>query len=337
LDDEIPPKLREIAEKVHNGEKQNATVREFLRYFDFYRRGFIKVRRINAALERVQLSTRPDFRDVWIDDQIEFVPSEAIGESAPEPSAEEPKDAVTEKANEAPPATALANPTYRIVQLDAARQGIVSVKPDEDIAAAITLMLQYDFSQLPVMQNERVVKGIVSWSSIGMRLAFKRVSEKVRDCLQPHQEVSEDAYLYDAIPTIVQYEYVLVRGGTDNRITGIVTASDLAVQLRQLSEPFLLLGEIERHVRRLLEGKISLDDIRGNFTLDYDRSVERLSDLTLGEYIRIMPLLKNEWVPRKIGPLLFIDRMVSNDAGSYALVKAEAAAGGGRRPAFTRA
>jgi hypothetical protein len=29
--------------------------------------------------------------------------------------------------------------------------------------------------------------------------------------------------------------------------------------------------------------------------------------------------------------------MVSNDAASYARVKAEAAAGGGRRPAFTRA
>jgi hypothetical protein len=50
-----------------------------------------------------------------------------------------------------------------------------------------------------------------------------------------------------------------------------------------------------------------------------------------------VPLLKNEWVLLKIGPLLFIDRMVSNDAASCALVKAEAAAGGGRRPAFTRA
>jgi hypothetical protein len=49
------------------------------------------------------------------------------------------------------------------------------------------------------------------------------------------------------------------------------------------------------------------------------------------------PLLKNEWVRLEFGPLLFIDRMVSNDAASYALVKAEAAAGGGQRPAFTRA
>ena len=40
------------------------------------------------------------------------------------------------------------------------------------------------------------------------------------------------------------------------------------------------------------------------------------------------PLLKNEWVRLNFGPLLFIDRMVSNDAGGYALVKAEAAAGG---------
>jgi hypothetical protein len=41
-----------------------------------------------------------------------------------------------------------------------------------------------------------------------------------------------------------------------------------------------------------------------------------------GSIRRKRPLLKNEWVPLKIGPLLFIDRMVSNDAASYALVKA---------------
>jgi hypothetical protein len=47
-----------------------------------------------------------------------------------------------------------------------------------------------------------------------------------------------------------------------------------------------------------------------------------------------MPLLKNEWVPLKIGALLLIDRMVSNDAASYARVKAEDAAGGDPRSAL---
>jgi hypothetical protein len=57
----------------------------------------------------------------------------------------------------------------------------------------------------------------------------------------------------------------------------------------------------------------------------------------MGDEPAFPPLLKNEWVSLKIGPLLFINRMVSNDAASYALVKAEAAAGGGRRSAFTGA
>jgi len=56
----------------------------------------------------------------------------------------------------------------------------------------------------------------------------------------------------------------------------------------------------------------------------------------VGIYATFAPLLKNEWCASNFGPLLFIDRMVSNDAGSYTLVKAGAAAGGGRRPAFTR-
>jgi len=42
-----------------------------------------------------------------------------------------------------------------------------------------------------------------------------------------------------------------------------------------------------------------------------------------------MPLLRIEWVTLKAGPFLPIDRMVSNEAGRHALVKAEAAVGGG--------
>lgn len=39
----------------------------------------------------------------------------------------------------------------------------------------------------------------------------------------------------------------------------------------------------------------------------------------------------------RLDPLLTIDLMVSNEAGGHGLVKVEAAVGGGRRPAFTRA
>ena len=46
--------------------------------------------------------------------------------------------------------------------------------------------------------------------------------------------------------------------------------------------------------------------------------------------------LNSEWVTPLLGPLLPIDCIVNNDVRGYLLVKAEAAVGGGRRPACTR-
>ena len=35
----------------------------------------------------------------------------------------------------------------------------------------------------------------------------------------------------------------------------------MSLRFQQLAEPFLLLGEIENHIRRLIDGKFSLEDV----------------------------------------------------------------------------
>ena len=66
--------------------------------------------------------------------------------------------------------------------------------------------------------------------------------------------------LLDVTEDIANQGYVLVRG-EDKVITGIVTASDFAVQFRRLAEPFLVIEEIERYLRRLVDGVFSADEI----------------------------------------------------------------------------
>ena len=149
-------------------------------------------------------------------------------------------------------------------------------------------MLANDFSQLPVM-NGREVKGIVSWSSIASRLGLGIAAVQARDVMDIHQEISADASLFEAIPIIVQHQYVLVRG-KDKSIVGIVTASDLSLQFQQLTEPFLLIGEIENHIRKIMDQKYTNEELvsaidRGDRT---DKSIEMISDLTFGEYLRII-------------------------------------------------
>jgi CBS domain-containing protein len=57
--------------------------------------------------------------------------------------------------------------------LPAANRKPLCVSPDAEVSEAITLMLQQDYSQLPVTTTEHSVRGMISWRSLGLRLALK--------------------------------------------------------------------------------------------------------------------------------------------------------------------
>ncbi len=181
-----------------------------------------------------------------------------------------------------------ADPTYRVSKLAAANKKPVAVPPDASLSKVITLMLANDFSQLPVMTSERDVKGIVSWVGIGSRLALNRPVNTAREAMEPHAEISSDASLFSVISLIVAHQYVLVRAA-DQRIVGIVTTSDVSLQFQELAEPFLLLGEIENHIRRIIAPRFSPGELcAAQHTADGDRNVDSASDLTFGEYKRLL-------------------------------------------------
>jgi hypothetical protein len=100
--------------------------------------------------------------------------------------------------------------------------------------------------------------------------------------------ISSETSLFAALPAIVAKEYVLIHDNT-NKIVGIVTTTDLSLQFRQLAEPFLLLGEIENHLRRLSDGRFRLDEIGDvKDPADEDRVIQDLSDFTFGDHIRLL-------------------------------------------------
>lgn len=149
-------------------------------------------------------------------------------------------------------------------------------------------MLQHDFSQLPVTTSERDVKGIISWRSLGSRLALGKQCKKVRECMEAANEIRSDASLFEAIQQIVEHESILVRDAT-RKLTGIVTTADLSRQFAQLGEPFLLLGQIENHVRNLIANKFTKAELVAvRNPADSGREIEDVSDLTFGEYIRLL-------------------------------------------------
>jgi CBS domain-containing protein len=285
---DIAGRLSDIANRIKNGQDvPPVTVRTLLSWVDAQRRGSWVVEWIRRNLSGAGLATDPDFESAYIDSFIKFV-----RDTSEEQQANDQVDAISV----APVVVSagspgLSDPTYRISKLAAANNPPVRIPPDSLVEEAVTLMLANDFSQLPVMTSDRDVKGIISWTSIGTRLVLGRSGKYVRELMDGHQEISADISLFQAIPIIVQHYYVLVRGN-DNRIVGILTASDLNTQFQQLAEPFLLLGEIENHIRRILDGRFTTNELgSARDPRDGERKVADVSGLTFGEYIR---LLENE-------------------------------------------
>lgn len=279
-------KLSSIKTQLSNGVvPSRETVRSLLLWFDAERRGYDVIRRVQNALKRHGLTTTPDFVYTWLDGPIAFVATTDEGNGT--------------AAAAVASGTAATDPIFRINRLEAANKKPISVKPDATLQQAITIMLTNDYSQLPVMTGPRELKGIVSWKTIGIRLALKRPCTSVRDAMEPPQVVAVDVSLFDAIHRIASHDYVLVQAN-DKTYTGIVTASDLNFQFQALAEPFLLVGEIENGLRQILHQKFNLKELEeAKSPGDSGRSIESPSDLTLGEFVRLVEPEKR-WKKLKI-------------------------------------
>ena len=323
----VPKEIGRIATRLKEGHRvKRITVRHLLRMFRAERRGLQKIHDIRVALDSLGLLTDPDFESAWIDalirirlkngDSVHTIvlpietdataegdEEEGMGEASFSSEEQDESDSLQPGseaeshveiivASEGIVETVLsepADPTFRIGSLPAANKPLITVGQDDSLKKAVTKMLQFDYSQLPIMHGEREVKGMISWKSIASRYSIGGECCKVQNCREDAQVVDGNGTLFDAIPTIVKHGYVLVRDPQDRRIAGIVTASDLSLQFQQLAEPFLLLREIELHIRQLLQDKVLPEDL--DWLASADTTAPRpksVPDLSFGGYIRLL-------------------------------------------------
>ena len=272
----LDEEFKKISDQIDRGiNPQRTTVRMILDWMEVSRRGSNVNWRVRKALERVGLEITPEFEWAYVYLPLKFV---KVG-------SDEDRD--------------FSSTIYRIDSLESANRKPTSVKPDNPLTEATTLMLTNDFSQLPVMTSERDVKGIVSWKSIGSRLALAQKCSYIRECMDPPHIISAEASLFEAIDIISLHDYVLVQA-IDRTISGIVTTSDLSQQFRYLSEPFLLIGECEHLIRRLIHGKYNVEELNDvKDSNDINRNITSIADLTFGEYVRLLSN-KDRWTKLKL-------------------------------------
>jgi predicted transcriptional regulator len=282
----VPNELTQAAESAKKSGPQPMTARQLLGWYGFARRGTNQVADIRKDLKKLGVKTEPDFLGVWMDAPILLQSSKEDKPEAGKGPAKEASVVVVPVAQK--PETAEVSPSHRISRLKAANTKPVNVKPTDSLDIAVTLMMKHDFSQIPVMTSEREVKGIVSWRSIGNLLAMGKACTAVKDCMEAHHEVRDSVSMFDVIRLLSQRECILIRNGAQ-MITGIVTAADISEQFHTLSEPFLLLGDIENSLRYLIEKSFSVEDLKAaRDPGDATRIIESAADLTFGEYVRLL-------------------------------------------------
>lgn len=148
----VPENLRIIAKDIHEtGVPHRETVRTLISWFNAQRRGLWVIVGIRQALKEVDLQTKPNFGYVNIDSEVEFLPVEPSPAEQIAPEASEAGTQI-EEGDRIVRGGSVDDPVPRIGMLPSAIQTPVSVSRDAEIREAVTLMLQNDFSQLPVMQ-----------------------------------------------------------------------------------------------------------------------------------------------------------------------------------------
>ncbi len=258
---EIAHKMKEDRERGLAPSSVTPTVREFMSWFGYARRGLWIVERVREELEANGLHTEPDFQHAYVDGPISFRDSSI---SAP-----------------------LADSTLRVDILEAAHNSPTTVTPNDDLKTAITHMMSNDFSQIPVMEGQRQVKGILTWESIGSKTAMGQISNDVKVYMERAEIIDGQQPFFDAVNVIARTGYVLVRG-QDKIITGIVTASDLNDQFLQLAEPFLLVGEIESHIRRVIHGRFTREELVDISRSSDNQTIDHIANLTFGDYCHLL-------------------------------------------------
>jgi predicted transcriptional regulator len=283
----------QLNEWANAGGEQQVPVRHILELWGAKRRSFQVVDQINRDLRRHGLRASPSIIDVPIDDEIALT---SVGLTVVPPQKEtstaDPNLSTTEPVAASSAAMSDLPVRMKVSWVPSANWPVERVAPDADLTLAQAKMLRHDYSQLAVQGGDRSRVEAISWESIA-KARMVNPSATIRDAVSSAACVDWNDDLLPLIPTIIERGYVFVHG-QDRKLSGIVTTADLSKQFEEFANPFLMLGEIERGLRVVIDDAFSTDVLKAiRDGQDSNRTVESAADLTVGEMLRLLQVPAN--------------------------------------------
>ncbi|MEU5809107.1 CBS domain-containing protein [Streptomyces sp. NPDC047718] len=296
-----PAKLYEEVRRRSADEPLTLSIRDFLAVWGVQRRYPAAVEQIENDLDARGLVTVPPFTEGSLESQIAVLaggaePDEAGTSAVTRLTVTTSSSAVIQSV--ADDARHLVDDdsqartvAYRVSNLDSANRMPECVRVGDNLRTAMTLMVLRDYSQLPVLDADGRLRGVVSWESIGRAHMADSEADLAAATVRA-QEADRSDDLLDWIGTIQRSGYVLVRDH-DHKVCGLVTDSDLTVQFGIRVRPFVLVEEIEQRLRRVVDRCIPIDRIRAVVPRHRASRVNSAANLTFGAYGHLLKVPEN--------------------------------------------
>jgi CBS domain-containing protein len=271
--------LRVARARAEGHDPARISVRDLLSLWGARDRGD-QISRIEADLANHGLATRPDFRGVTLEATVSVI------------TAAQEADRESKEARDAPVISTDdvddTNDRYiglLVGTLKTALGGVVSVTPNAPLDEAITKMLLNDYSQLAVLSGAHHLRGAVTWQSIA-RARQADPDAGLADATIGARDVPYRMDLLEVLDDLRDRGFIFVRD-ENNAIAGIVTAADVAGRYGEMANPFILIGQLDRLLRRAITRTVPIEDViaicdpRGIRISGHD-------DMSMGDYERVL-------------------------------------------------
>lgn len=197
------------------------------------------------------------------------------------------------------------------------KQPPVSVKADEPVQKALELMVENDFSQLPVIDDQNKPQGLITGDSIlrglnnfGVTVDLLRTRDVAENARKYHLEDG----IFDLLDGLNDRPAVLIVDNEDH-LTGIVTHWDTTAYFRRRAENMMLVEDIEttlqEHIRAAFSNPSTaeVDERALQESIDTISSAQIYSNTktALTKYIKLMDTHhtpKKEWIEEACAVLI---------------------------------
>lgn len=280
---DVPPPANpvELSSDVDKDGTRQLSARDLIGLWGWPRRTADCVEAVDKGIAALGLVVEPHFTAVQLDDLI-TVSSVDRGEPDEDVSAgvEATDVGPSKPADEEESRTDL---SWRIGSL-ALTKKVATVNAGQPVGVAVERMVAGEYSQLPVVGQYERLLGVITWESIA-HVQFTRQPKLVADAmLTGAYSCRESDELFGRINDIQSRGFLIIVDA-ENVVRGILTAADLSGELRNRVQPFTVLEEIERRLRRVVS-VLSVAELRASFQPGDSRAkkIKSPDDLTLGNY-----------------------------------------------------